>query len=139
VSSESTKTLTPIHTKNNTTGTAINVGTLPVGISITPDQSPVASFTATAAPHGSATMFDASASYPRSSPLASYAWSFGDTTTAKTTTPQTSHVYTAAGTYTVVLVVTDAAGTATRIVFTGQTVSRHGSSLARKRLRITIT
>jgi subtilisin family serine protease len=42
--------------------------------------------------------------------IVSYAWSFGDGTTAQTTGPTTSHTYMVAATYTVALTVTDAAG-----------------------------
>ena len=55
-------TVTPIATATNTPGTPIDVGIKPLGISITPDQAPTASFTATSAPPGSPTSFDASAS-----------------------------------------------------------------------------
>ncbi len=55
-------------------------GELPLGVAITPDQAPVASFTAAAAPAGSATSFDASASSAHFGTIASYAWSFGDGT-----------------------------------------------------------
>jgi hypothetical protein len=47
-------------------------------------------------------------------------------------------VYAATGSYKVTLTVTDAAGTSTRRVFTGQTVSRNGGPQAKVVHRITI-
>jgi hypothetical protein len=97
-----------------------------------PDQAPVAAFTDTPAVHGSATSFDASASTagPHSAPITKYTWKFGDGTTSTTTTPTTMHTYAAAGSYTVTLTLTDQQGTSTKVVFTGQTVSRNGGPQA---------
>ncbi|TQN37551.1 PKD domain-containing protein [Blastococcus colisei] len=55
--------------------------------------------------------FDGSGSTDAEGPVASFAWDFGDGTTA--TQPQTSHTFAAAGEYEVALTVTDAAGQAT--------------------------
>lgn len=77
------------------------------------DQPPSASFTSTC-PKGQCT-FDASASSDDHG-IVSYTWDFGDGSAPVTaTSPTTAHVYTAAGTYTITLVVTDNAG------LTGQT------------------
>ena len=71
----------------------------------------VSSLTAPAAGiAGKASSFSASATDTWSS-VASYAWSFGDGTTA--TGASTSHTYTAKGTYAVTLTVTDAVGNST--------------------------
>lgn len=70
-----------------------------------PNQSPTASFTATAT--GLSAAFDASASVDPDGTL-SYAWAFGDGSTGTGVTP--SHSYAAAGTYTVELTVTDDRG-----------------------------
>jgi PKD domain len=83
------------------------------GTSGTP--SPFASFTATAVvihnKCGFTGMFNASASLPaEGTSITQYAWSFGDGSSAVTTSPQTFHGY-HAGTYHVVLTVTDADGT----------------------------
>ncbi|HEU0192757.1 MAG TPA: PKD domain-containing protein, partial [Gaiellales bacterium] len=109
----------------------IPAGSAPDSVAITPDQPPVARFSVEPARHGSLTNFDASASAPQSTPIAKYAWKFGDGTSATTSVPTTSHTYARSGTYTVTLTLTDAAGTSTTQVFTGQTMLRNGSRLAR--------
>lgn len=71
--------------------------------------SPVASFTS--AVTGLTAVFDGSGSVGSDGTITSYAWSFGDGTTG---TGQTaSHVYSAAGTYTVTLTLVDGAGRTT--------------------------
>jgi YVTN family beta-propeller protein len=117
-----------IDTATNKVLTTINVGAGTFALAITPDQAPGASFSATPAPAGSPTGFDASASTAPSSPISKYLWSFGDGAHATTLVPTVSHTYATAGTYTVTLRVKDAAGTSTRRVFTGQTVSRNGGA-----------
>jgi YVTN family beta-propeller protein len=123
-------TVTPITVATNTAGTAITAGTHPYAVAVTPDQGPVASFTVTPASPGLATSFDASASGVASGTITNYAWTFGDTTTANTSTPTTTHTYATGGSYTATLTVTDSAGTSTTQVFTGQTVSNNGGSSA---------
>ena len=86
------------------------VGTMPLGIAITPDQAPVASLSVSPAPAGQATTFDASASTVAFGTIASYAWSFGDGTTATTTTPTTTHSYTSPGTFTASVTETSSGG-----------------------------
>jgi hypothetical protein len=90
----------------------------------------VASLTVTPREAGSASSFDASASRVAYGTITSYAWNFGDGTSATTTTPAATHAYAAAGVYTATLTETDSAGTSTRRVFTGQTVSRNGGPSA---------
>ena len=106
----------------------IAVGDDPGAMAITPDQAPVAALSVTPAAAGQPTSFNASASTAPSSPIATYAWSFGDETTASTSLPTTTHVYAEPGTYTATLTETDGAGTSTTQVFTGQTLSRNGGS-----------
>jgi PKD repeat protein len=66
-----------------------------------------AAFTASSA--GLAATFDASTSVPSTgTTIASYAWSFGDTTTGSGVSP--AHTYATGGTYTVQLTITDSAG-----------------------------
>ncbi len=76
----------------------------PVGT--TPNAAPAASFTSTAT--GLAVAVDGSASTDPDGTIASYAWDFGDGTTAAGT--KASRTYAAAGTYTVKLTVTDDKG-----------------------------
>lgn len=79
-----------------------------------PNSAPVASFAASCSKGNCS--FDASASTDDAG-IVNYAWDFGDGTTSSSATPMTSHVYTAKGSYTVVvtLTVTDGGG------LTGQT------------------
>ena len=121
-----TNTVTPITIASNTPGTAITVGSGPYFIAITPDQAPTASFTVTPALAGAATSFDGSASGAPYGSITNYAWTFGDTATANTSTPTTTHTYATGGGYTATLTVTDSAGTSSTQVFTGQTVSNNG-------------
>jgi YVTN family beta-propeller protein len=109
----------------------------PNSAAITPDQPPLARFTATT--HGTRAKFDATASYPQSTAIATYAWNFGDGTTTTTTTPTITHTYTTPGTYTVTLTLTDKAGTSTTQIYTGQSMLRDGSGLARATHTLHIT
>ena len=85
----------------------------PVEIAFGPDQAPNAALSVTPAPQYQATQFDASASTVPYGSIASYAWTFGDGTTATTTTPTTSHVYTSQGPFTATVTETDGVGTST--------------------------
>ena len=81
-----------------------------------PPPTPVPSFTDTVS--GASVSFNASASTDVNGTIASYSWAFGDGGTATGITP--AHTYTAKGTYTVTLAITDVRGaTATA---TGQVV-----------------
>ncbi len=122
--------VTPIDTATNTAGTAITVGDSPVGIAITPDQAPVAHFSVTPAEAGQPTGFDASASTVAVGTITTYAWDFGDGSTATTSAPTTSHTYATPGTFTATVTETDSAGTSTTQVFTGQTMSNDGGPSA---------
>jgi DNA-binding beta-propeller fold protein YncE len=117
-----------------------NLGSEPRGIAIAPDQAPVAELAASSpVAAGSAATFDASASSNPSSPIASYAFDFGDGTAPVTrAAPTATHVYAVAGVYTATVTVTDAAGTSTSQVFTGQTASRNGGAGAVASQQVTV-
>ncbi|WP_243076173.1 PKD domain-containing protein [Microbacterium sp. SS28] len=72
-------------------------------VSVAPNQAPTAAFTAT--PTHLSVAFDAATSSDSDGTIAGYAWDFGDGQTATGATA--THVYAAAGTYTVALSVTD--------------------------------
>jgi DNA/RNA endonuclease G (NUC1) len=75
------------------------------------DHWPVASLAPVSGNEGSAVTLDASAtSDPDAGDVLSYAWTFGDGTSATTSSARPTHVYADNGTYTVNLTVTDAAG-----------------------------
>ena len=90
-----------------------------VGLAFTPDQGPVASFTAVAAPEGSATTFDASASADSDGTVATYLWDFHDGPTV-TGGPTISHTFATAGSHTVDLTVSDGMGCSNTRTYTGQ-------------------
>ena len=79
----------------------------PNGAPPPPNQPPVASFTSTCT--GLACSFNGTASSDPDGTIASYAWDFGDGSTASTATAP--HTYAVQGTYTVALTVTDDDGT----------------------------
>ena len=84
--------------------------------------------------------FDASASHtnPPGGTL-TYSWAWGDgTSTGPSSTPTATHTFPSAGTYTVTLTVTDAVGTSTARVFTGQTVLRNGGPSATANRAVTV-
>jgi DNA-binding beta-propeller fold protein YncE len=112
-------------------GTAA-AGTKPYqGIAISPDQGPVARFSAAPGRPGAATRFDGSGSSDSDGRVARYDWDFGDGTSAPNGGPNPTHVYARAGTYTVTLTVTDEIGCSTAMVFTGNTASCSGTPAAR--------
>ncbi|MEM2293147.1 MAG: PKD domain-containing protein [Nitrososphaerota archaeon] len=97
-------------------------------IIVNPEFGPTANFTWSPTPViiNSTVTFDASSSKPgwsastqQFSPIVSYEWDFGDGSMNQTSSPITTHKYTAPGNYTVMLKVTDAVGrtdTITKIV-----------------------
>jgi YVTN family beta-propeller protein len=129
--STNVNTVSVINTATDTVVATIPVGAAPArGIAITPDQAPVAALSATPAPHGSPTAFDASASTVEFGTITNYAWNFGDGSTANTSTPTTTHTYVSGGSYTATVTETDSAGTSTTQVFTGQEPSLNGGPSA---------
>lgn len=96
-----------------------------------PDQAPVAKFTHGTAKAGRSTSFNGSGSTAyQTATVARYDWSFGDGKKALNGGPKPKHRYAKPGTYKVTLTVTDSLGCSTSQVFTGQTMSCNGSSVA---------
>jgi YVTN family beta-propeller protein len=139
VANNGSGSVTPIATATNTAGVAIAAGVAPNGVAVVPDLAPTAAFTAGSATAGQATNFDASASSASDGTVADYQWSFGDSQTATTTSPTTSHTYATAGAYTTTLTVTDNDGCSTTQIFTGQTMSCNGSSSAQVQEQIVVS
>lgn len=116
----------PIPTSSNSAGPPIPVGVLPLDIVMAADQAPVASFTVTTTQAGGGAQFDGSGSHAIDGSIASYTWSFGDGTTATTTSPTTSHAYLHPGNYAAGLLVTDSAGTSALRYYDGRQMIRNG-------------
>ena len=93
-------------------------------VAVTPDQPPVAAFTA--ATNGRQVSFDATASSDPDGSVARFDWNFGDGAAATDAGASPAHLYAADGTYTVSLTLTDDEGCSTNRIFTGQTVSCNG-------------
>ena len=135
---------------NLVVGAPISSPGKPLGIAFVPNQPPVAAFAAARAgggasaaglgPAGLAVSFDAGASRDSDGTLARYDWDFGDGTTQTlfAGAPTTSHTYSAPGTYTATLTVTDHEGCSNRLVFTGQTAYCNGSSVARTQVEVDV-
>ena len=104
-----TVTFTAIDKDNTSLLTTLDVQ---IDVVITPNQPPIADFTAEPACGLSPlpVNFDASASHDPDGSIASYSWAFGDGATTIATTPPAMHTYGSAGTYTVTLRVTDNEG-----------------------------
>jgi DNA-binding beta-propeller fold protein YncE len=130
VTSSAADEVTPIDLATGTAGTPITVSS-PYGIVISPDQAPVAAFTATPSLSKHYATFDASTSAAPGAPIAKYHWNFGDGKMATTSKSAVTHSYANPGTYTVTLTLTDNDGTSTEIVYTGQSVIRNGKQTAR--------
>jgi 6-phosphogluconolactonase (cycloisomerase 2 family) len=116
-----------------------NAGSAPLGLALTPDQAPTASFSATPGQPGQPTSFDASASTASTGhTVAHYKWDFGDGTTLADGGVTPTHAYAAAGTYSVTLTVTDDAGCSDTPIFTGQTDSCNGLPRAQASKQVVI-
>ncbi len=100
-------------------------------LAISPDQAPVAKFAHGTARVGKSTSFNGSGSTAyQTATVARYDWSFGDGKKALNGGPKPKHKYAKPGTHKVTLTVTDSLGCSTSQVFTGQTMSCNGSSVA---------
>jgi DNA-binding beta-propeller fold protein YncE len=100
------------------------------GVVVSPNQAPVARFDVTAAPAGSAVVFDAGGASDPDGSITRYDWDFGDGTTLTNGGPRVAHVYAQPGTYEAKLVVTDNEGASTGTIFTGNSVLGNGSPAA---------
>ena len=127
VINETTDDVTPIDVATNTAGASFaNIMGQIQNIVMSPDQSPVASFSVNVQPTGLSTLFNASASISPIGTISSYAWDFGDGTTLITNTPIVNHTYSSTGSFNVVLTVTNSAGTSTSKVFSSRFMSNNG-------------
>jgi hypothetical protein len=111
---------------------SVPAGFSPNGITITPDQSPLASLSvspARARP-GVPVVFDASASSDPDGSVARFDWSFGDGQSAANAGPTPGHPYTKPGHYEVSVTVADNEGCSSALIFTGQTAYCNGSASA---------
>jgi len=87
-------------------------------LAVSPDQGPSAAYSASVSPTEPEATFNAQPSTAGSTAISTYAWQFGDGTTA--TGAQVSHAFAAPGTYTVTLTLTDADSCSTSGPYTGQ-------------------
>lgn len=96
----SSDNVTPIETATNTAGTPIAVGDAPLGIAITPNQTPTADLTASplAVEVGEPVSFDASGSSDDEG-VETYRFDYGDGDVSNTASSTRNHAYTAPGTY----------------------------------------
>jgi YVTN family beta-propeller protein len=122
--------VTPVSALNGqAVGPPVDVGQATGQVVVSPDQPPVASFAFGRPRPGVPVGFDASGSKDSDGTVATYAWAFGDGTTAASSS-QTSHVFAKSGNYRVTLTLTDNEGCSTSLVFTGQTAYCNGSAVA---------
>jgi DNA-binding beta-propeller fold protein YncE len=108
------------------------------GVVVSPNQAPVAGFSAIAGTAGAATKFDASSAFDPDGSIVRYDWDFGDGSILPNGGPTPSHVYTVPGSYTATLVVTDNEGASRTTIFTGGTVLGHGRPVAQATLQIQV-
>lgn len=109
-----------------------------IGIAITPNQGPVAAFSASPSTVGTAVTFDASGSSDLDGTVSRYDWDFGDGGSLADGGPTPTHSYPTQGAYTATLTVTDNEGCSTQLVFTGQTAHCNGGSSARVQHDMTV-
>ena len=106
----------------------------PIGLAITPDQAPTAHFFVKR--DEKKVTFNARSSTSPVGSVEKYHWKFGDGHKKTTTSPVVTHKYHSLyhkhskRPIAATLTVTNTAGTSTRVVFTGQTVSRNGGPSA---------
>ncbi|HEX5990112.1 MAG TPA: beta-propeller fold lactonase family protein [Solirubrobacterales bacterium] len=123
---------------NVQTGQAVNLPVAggPWQVAIVPDQSPVASFTATASKKQPLKLaFNGAGSTDPDGTVARWDWSFGDGATLLNGGAAPSHTYKKAGTYTAGLTVFDNEG-CSGFVFTGRTAYCNGNSTLAQSLNV---
>jgi DNA-binding beta-propeller fold protein YncE len=98
-----------------------------LGVVVSPNQAPVASFVSAPATAGAVTRFDASSAADSDGTIVRYDWDFGDGNTLADGGPTPTHTYAQPGRYTARLVVFDNEGASTATVFTGGTVLENGA------------
>jgi YVTN family beta-propeller protein len=123
-----------INVAADTLGTPVSFGAFPGdnpnSAAVTPDQGPTAAFGATPGAATSPTSFNATGSTDPDGTVVNYDWNFGDSTTATTATPTTTHTYATGGNYSVTLRVTDNEGCSNVLVFTGHTAYCNPNTLS---------
>lgn len=97
---------------------------------VSPDQGPVAAFSARVGAPGHVMRFDASASSDPDGRVTRYDWDFGDGNARPDGGVKPAHIYEYPGAFTVTLTVTDNEGCSTSLVFTGQSMLCNGSPAA---------
>lgn len=108
-------------------------------IAAQPDQGPIAALSATAAPAGSPTLFDASGSSAApGEAVVRWNWNFGDGTALENGGPTPQHTYASPGVYTATVTVADQDGCSASLIFTGQTAYCNGSAAAQMTRTITV-
>jgi len=132
---ENGKGITVINTQTDQTSD-INVTGGPWQLTIVPDQSPVASFTATAAKKNSLRLGFASTTVDSDGTVATFDWNFGDGITAVNGGPTPVHTYAKAGGYTAGLTAVDNEGCSTNMVFTGRTALCSGGGSAAQTITV---
>jgi hypothetical protein len=105
---------------------------------ITPNQPPLASFSAQPASAGSSSSFNGTPSIDLDGTVAGYRWDFGDGTLLSSGGPTPRHTFARAGTYNVTLTLTDDEGCGTVRIFTGKATLCNGSRVATITRQLTI-
>jgi len=100
------------------------------GIVAAPNQGPTAAVSATVAPTGEQTRFDASGSHDSDGTVARYDWDFGDGTVLSNGGATPTHTFAKPGDYLVKVAVTDDGGCSTKVLSTGQTAMCNGGPAA---------
>lgn len=108
-------------------------------VAVSPDQPPVAEFTAAPLKTGSPVNFDATGSTDSDGTIARYDWDFGDGTVLADGGPTPSHDYAQPGAYQVKVTLTDNEGCSTAFTYTGQTALCNGSAVASQAQSIQIS